>query len=188
MRTLFNVAKNYQQELLAAGTPQGQIDSLKVAGDSLIKVNDDQEFLKKQRLIKTHARIQKYNELWEIVITVCRVGKIVYYDNYSKYKQYLLYQGAGNGSDILTGPVPANRTIVILDENITSETNFKLHNIGNTLLKFCLEDGQNPCSNGVQLSPDSEQIINAADLGSGTTLKCTNNSDTESGEYEVEVS
>ena len=57
MRTLFNVAKNYQQELLAAGTPQGQIDSLKVAGDSLIKVNDDQELLKKQRLIKTHARI-----------------------------------------------------------------------------------------------------------------------------------
>ena len=40
----------------------------------------------------------------------------------------------------------------------------------------------------MQLDADEEREISAADLGTGSILKCTNTSDTEEGSYEVEVS
>ena len=40
----------------------------------------------------------------------------------------------------------------------------------------------------MQLDADEEREISAADLGTGSILKCTNSSDTEEGSYEVEVS
>ena len=188
MRTFIRVTKHYEQELLAAGTPQDNIDKLQTVLDDLVEANDNQEFAKKQRIIKTQDRIVKFNEVWDQFSKVCKTGKIVYYNNPAKYKQYLLYQGAGQGSDILTGTVPAGQTVVILDENITAETNFVLHNTDTTILQFCLEDTHDPCTGGVQLDAGEEKEISAADLGSGSILKCTNLAAEEEGAYEVEIS
>ena len=188
MRTFFQMVKKHEAELLAVGASQVLIDGLEGHYVALTKANDLQEFAKRQRIIQTDHRITVYNELWDIITNICRVGKIVFYNNYGKYRQYVLYKGAGSGSDVLSGDVPAEGTVVILDQNITPETNFKLHNTGTTVLKFCLENNTGECTGGIELSAVEQQEHTALQIGTGTILKCTNKSTTEEGKYEVEVS
>jgi hypothetical protein len=40
--------------------------------------------------VQTRKRIEKLNGAWNIMATVCRVGKRLYKDDYAKYQRYLL--------------------------------------------------------------------------------------------------
>ena len=189
MKVLVTACNKYASELIAVGFDQNQIDSIQATLDKLVTANDDQEYYKGERQAITQQRIEKMNAVWEIVLDVCKAGKIIYADNPAKYKQYVLYESqSGSGSDTHTGNVPPAQTAIILTEGITPSTVFGLENTGQTTLKFCLEDDQNPCTSGNDVAAGDERTIIANELGSGTILKATNLSDTEEGSYRITVS
>ncbi len=189
MKKLHKTATLYAAELIAAGFLQAKIDKLQTCYNDLLKADDEQEGFKIEVKKLTNERIEMLNAVWTIVLNICRIGKLIYADNYGKYQQYVLYHSSSEGEpDVFHGNVPAGQTVVILEENITPTTMFKLMNKGTTILQFCLEDTHNPCIEGVELNPDEEQEIIANELGAGTILKCTNKSQTDEGMYEVEVS
>ena len=182
-------AAKYSAELIAAGFDQHAIDNIQLTFDKLVTANNDQEYYKGERQAITQQRIEKMNAAWEIVLNVCKAGKIIYADNPAKYKQYVLYESqSGSGSDTYSDNVPPAQTLTILSEDITPSTVFALHNKGETVLKFCLEDDENPCTAGTDVDPGDELTIIASQLGTGTILKVTNLSDTVEGMYEVDVS
>jgi len=189
MKKLYKTAILYAAELIAAGFTQIKIDKLQTCYLDLMRADDEQESFKIEIKKMTNERIEMLNAVWSIVLNICRIGKLIYADNYGKYQQYVLYHSSSEGEpDVFHGNVPAEQTVVVLEENITPTTMFKLINKGTTILQFCLEDTHNPCVEGVELNPDEEQDIIANELGAGTILKCTNKSTDTEGMYEVEVS
>ena len=189
MSVLITASDKYKVELNAAGFDQAQIDKIQTTFDKLVTANNDQEYYKGERQAITQQRIEKMNACWEIVLNVCKAGKIIYADNPAKYKQYLLYENqSGSGTDLYEGTVPPSGTVTILTEGITPSTIFLLHNTGQSVLKFCLEDDEDPCSAGTDVDSGDELTIIANELGNGTILKATNLSGTVEGMYKVEVS
>nr|MBC8384421.1 hypothetical protein [Candidatus Cloacimonadota bacterium] len=173
----------------AAGFDQVQIDNIQVTFDKLVSANNAQEYYKGERQAITQQRIIKMNAVWEIVLNVCKAGKLVYSNNPAKYKQYLLYENqSGSGTDVHSGDIAPAQTAIVLSEGITPSTVFGLQNTGLTVLKFCLEDDENPCAGGTDVDPGDEKTIIANDLGNGTILKVTNQSDTVEGSYKVTIS
>lgn len=189
MKVLIDASAKYSVDLIAAGFDQHQIDDIQTNFDKLLTANNDQEYYKGERQAITQQRIEKMNAAWEIVLDVCKAGKIIYAENPAKYKQYVLYESqSGSGSDVMIGNVPSGQTVVIMTEGITPSTVFGLENDGQADLKFCLEDNENPCTSGIEVAPGDEQTIIANELGSGTILKATNLSDTVEGHFRVTVS
>ena len=189
MSVLITASAKYSAELIAAGYDQHAIDEIQTTFDKLLTANNAQEYYKGERQAITQQRIEKMNTAWEIVLNVCKAGKIIYANNPAKYNQYVLYENqSGSGSDVYHGNVPLAQTVTILSEGITPSTVFSLHNKGLTVLKFCLEDDENPCTSGTDVQPGDELTTIADQLGSGTILKVTNLSDTVEGMYEVTVS
>ena len=187
MSVLITASAKYSAELIAAGFDQLAIDKIQSTFNKLVTANNDQEYYKGERQAITQQRIEKMNACWEIVLNVCKAGKIIYADNPAKYNQYVIYE-TQSGSETYHGNVPPSQTVTILSENITPSTVFALHNKGQTVLRFCLEDDENPCTGGTDVDPGDELAKIANELGSGTILKATNLSDTVEGMYEVEVS
>lgn len=174
-------------ELILVGYPQVDIDNLQSLHTNLIKAQETQEAYKLEIKDSTNDRMEAMNAMWEFVQHICRVGKIIFEDDYGKYQQYVMYPASSGGSDEFKAKVPANGTVVILDKHITPSTVFTLKNTGNTDLLFCLGDLNNPCAAGTQVDAGGSTQITAQDMGSGTMLKCTNLSTTEEGEYDVKV-
>jgi len=186
--TLVKASGKYSVELIAAGYTQAAIDKLTTLKEQLINANDDQEYYKKERKALNQERVMLINEAWAIAQDICRAGKIIYSDNYAKYQQYVLYEGEGGSSgNTHSGNVPPGQTVVILSEGIESGTALTLGNTGQTVLKYCLEDDENPCTVGVDVNPGDEVVTTGGDLGTGTILKVTNLSDTVEGMFLVEV-
>jgi hypothetical protein len=189
MQRVVAACNKHAAELIAAGFSQAQIDELKDAADALLAANNDQEFYKGERRTLTQQRIEKMNAAWEVVLEVCKAGKIIFDDNPAKYKQYVLYKsGSGSGADVFSGDIAPGATVEILSEDITPSTMLDLENTGLTTLQFCLEDDANPCSSGSVVNPGDEKSIIADNLGSGSILKVTNLSDTVEGSYQATIS
>jgi len=189
MAVLVAASNKYSANLIAAGYDQIAIDKLQSIYDNLVQANNDQEYYKGERKALNQQRVILINAAWEIVQDICRAGKIIYAEDYAKYQQYVLYEGSsGSNGQTYHGNVPPAQTVVVLSEGITPETVFALLNKGQTVLKYCLEDDENPCTVGTDVNPGDELTIIANELGTGTILKVTNLSDTVEGMYEVEVS
>ncbi len=188
MATLVTASNKYAIELIAAGYSQDNIDKLQVLYDDLVAANNDQEYYKGERRALNQQRVNLINEAWKVVQDICRAGKIIFIDDYAKYKQYVLYEGSGgSSSNTYSGSVLPDGTVVILAEGIEPDTALILQNKGQSTLKFCLEDDENPCTSGTEVNPATEIVTTGVELGEGTILKVTNLSDTVEGMYEVEV-
>ncbi|MCD4819453.1 MAG: hypothetical protein K8S23_12245 [Candidatus Cloacimonetes bacterium] len=134
---LHETAVKYSAELIAAGYPQEKIDLIKFYQNNIVKANVDQDDFKIVIKNQTNERIKKMNDMWEVVLHINRIGKLIYEDDYSKYQQYVLYHSSTQGEpDVLQGNVPAGETVVILQENIVPSTVFKLKNPGTTGMEY----------------------------------------------------
>jgi len=182
-------AVKYRTELNAAGYTDVNITKLNTSHDDIVKANVEQDDFKIQMKEQTNERIRKMNAMWEVVLRINQVGKTIFEDDYGKYQQYIIYHSSTPGEpDILNGIVPAGQTVVVLQENITPSTVFKLKNPGTTGLEYCLGETPEPCTGGIELNPGEEHETTASEMGTGSILKVTNKSADTEGNYEVEVS
>ncbi len=188
MATLVSASNKYKTELNGAGFSQADIDKLQTYYDDLVAANNDQEYYKGERRTLNQQRIILINDAWAIAVDICDAGKIIFTDNYAKYKQYVLYEStSGNGSHTYNGNVPPSQTVVILSEGFAPETGLVLGNNGQTVLKYCVGEDESPCASGKDVDPGEEVVTTVSELGTGTILKATNLSDTVEGIFEVEV-
>ncbi|MCD4819483.1 MAG: hypothetical protein K8S23_12405 [Candidatus Cloacimonetes bacterium] len=128
LTVLHTTATKYSTELIAVGFDQAAISGIKTTFDKLLNANNAQKYYKGERLTITQQRIELMNATWEIVLNVCKAGKIIYADNPAKYKQYVIYESSSNtGSDIYQGEVAATETITIIVDGITPSTVLTLH-------------------------------------------------------------
>lgn len=77
--------------LIAKGYTQVQINNLLIIRDSLYEKNSLQENAKNNRLMSTYDRITALNNVWGRMVLVSDASKLVFKDNYTKIRQYLLY-------------------------------------------------------------------------------------------------
>ena len=185
---LHETAVKYRTELNTAGFSDPQIEKIKTSHDDIVQANVAQDDFKIQMKEQTNERIRKMNAMWEVVLRISRIGKLIYEDDYGKYQQYVLYQSSSQGEpDIKHGNVPAAQTVIVMEE-VTPSTVFKLKNPGTTGLEYCLGETPEPCTEGIELNPGDDHQTTASEMGTGSILKVTNKSETEEGMYEVEVS
>ena len=90
MKVFYEVAVKYKQELISVGYTQLMIDEINALQQQLDEANKEQELFRRNRSNLTNERISKYNAVWETLVRICKAGKIIYCDNYTKYHQYIL--------------------------------------------------------------------------------------------------
>ncbi len=91
-RQVVLVGTNYLTDLTSAGLTQTMLDDLEDDADSfhdaLIAIYDAEEL----RDDKTQERIEKGNEIYELVAKYCQIGKIIWDDvDEAKYNDYIIY-------------------------------------------------------------------------------------------------
>ena len=90
MKELYAVANKHQQELIAVGYSQAMIDEINDLQNQLDEANKAQELFGRNRSNLTNERVTAFNAVWETLVMVCRVGKIIYAEDAAKFKQYML--------------------------------------------------------------------------------------------------
>lgn len=70
----------HKESLLAVSCPQAFLDEIKEATDDLVEKNNDKKMYMKNRRILTYNRIDKFNEIWEIIRSVYKAAQIVFED------------------------------------------------------------------------------------------------------------
>ncbi|MGE0636263.1 MAG: carboxypeptidase-like regulatory domain-containing protein [Bacteroidia bacterium] len=105
MRDFHATAVKYTAELGAVNYNLTLIDDIKTQGDLLDQRNREQNAYINNRSQITKERVVKHNAVWAIATRLCTAGKSVFYNNYSKYKRYLLPASDETESFILSGKV-----------------------------------------------------------------------------------
>jgi hypothetical protein len=90
MYDFHQVAEKYKTELIAKGYSQIRIDEILTLADELKDANKTQNVFRGNIPVQTRNRIAKLNVVWNIMTSVCRVGKRLYKDDYAKFQRYLL--------------------------------------------------------------------------------------------------
>ncbi len=98
MKELEVTIQKYSTQLLAANISQDKIDALKPLHENLDNANQQQELYKKSRPVITQERIARLNKHWQRVLQVNKASKIIYVNNFAKFKQYVLIK-PGGGDD-----------------------------------------------------------------------------------------
>ena len=98
LKKAYNLAKSeeYHDGLVKSGLSLDDIMSLNelnITLTNLLNARDDAKF-KRQK--KTKERIQIYNQVWSFIEQISNASKIVFADNPTKIKQYLLYPSVNN--------------------------------------------------------------------------------------------
>lgn len=107
MNVLYKVTNSNKDALLAAGYDQTKIDELNTLANQLNVANTDQQVFMKERARLTNQRVELMNEVWIIIQNICKVGKIIYVDDYSRYQQYVIYEKRSNNDpDATENPTP----------------------------------------------------------------------------------
>lgn len=91
-RQVVTVGTAYLSDLTAVGLSQAMLDDLEDDADSfhnsLIAIYDAEEL----RDSKRQERTQKGNEIYELVVQYCKIGKIIWDDvDEAKYNDYIIY-------------------------------------------------------------------------------------------------
>lgn len=100
MRTFFATATKYAVELDAVGYNAAAVAEIDVLRADLDKANNDQEKFKGTRTLKTEERIIAMNKAWDVMVQVCKAGKIIFAADPAKYQLYLLPASSETGQDI----------------------------------------------------------------------------------------
>lgn len=90
MDVFWTTADKYKAALIAAKYTQAKIDAIAAKRLVLIDAKKDQELGKNSRLSATHTRVILLNKAWGYRTKVAKAAKVIYADNYAKYKIYLL--------------------------------------------------------------------------------------------------
>ena len=98
MDVLYHKVLQYSNELIQAGFSQVKIDEVLACKNELDAAIIEQNLYFKEKSTLTANRIQELNDLWEKMSLISRVSKLIYFDNYAKYRNYLLYQGEHHSS------------------------------------------------------------------------------------------
>jgi len=124
---------NHVTALTGVGYTQAQIDELLTVRDTLYAKNRLQENAKNKRLASTYDRITAYNNVWKRMADVSYASKLVFKDNYTKIKQYLLYP---EGEPVVSGKIGS-------ESQITDNLNFEISLKGkhNATAQVAISDG-----------------------------------------------
>jgi hypothetical protein len=90
MDVFWTTADKYKKELIAAKYTQAKIDEIATKKQELMDAKKEQELGKNSRLSTTQNRIVLLNTAWGYRTKVAKAAKVIYADNYAKYKIYLL--------------------------------------------------------------------------------------------------
>ena len=86
------VCNKHKDILLTAGYNQTKIDELNRLTNQLDTANIDQQVFIKERARLTSQRKILMNEVWAVIQHICKVGKIIYVNDYGHYQQYVMYE------------------------------------------------------------------------------------------------
>lgn len=101
----------YKPLLVAQGFVQANITRLQTLAADLLQKNDDQEDLKRQRLVLTEQRVNAFNKVWEYMVDVSEAAKIIFSNDPAKLQQYLLYPETPDNKPVFEGVGTVSGTI-----------------------------------------------------------------------------
>ena len=90
MDRFHKIAMDNNTELIGAGYSQAAIDQIETLHDALNVANRNREMLKRKRKTTTQIRIRLLNTAWSFMAKTAKASRLIYKDDYAKFKQYLL--------------------------------------------------------------------------------------------------
>ena len=90
LKSFAKACVKYKTELFAAGMPVALHEDLMKHGNELDEANLAQEQAKKERHIATGLRIKAYDEMWEILGSIAKAGKLIFAAEPEKLREYVL--------------------------------------------------------------------------------------------------
>ena len=105
MRSLATTVAKYKDQLIEVGINPEIIDSLPFLHQELTEANNEQENYKKERLSLSHERVKRLNKLYDMLLYVSDMAKIIYADNptqLNKYKMPTPRTSTDSEDDLLT--------------------------------------------------------------------------------------
>ena len=78
MEELANKAEDYRDQLTNVGAPEKLFDDLHAAAEGVFETNSEQEIAKKLRVQNTVKRIEVMNNLWEGLMKIEKLAKIIF--------------------------------------------------------------------------------------------------------------
>ncbi len=88
MGSLAKTAAKYKDQLIEAGINPQVIDSLPELHRELTEANNEQEMYKKERPSLTYERVDRLNKVYDMLLYVSDMAKIIYADNPAKLNKY----------------------------------------------------------------------------------------------------
>lgn len=134
MDVFSTTANKYKTELIAAKYTQAKIDEIATKRLALIDAKKAQELGKNSRLSATQNRVLLLNTAWGFRTKVAKAAKVIFADNYAKYKIYLLpaseeaattYSVKGQVTDKAIDKPLADVQITNGTETVTTDSNGK---------------------------------------------------------------
>ena len=90
MKSLHAEAVKNKVALINAGFNQAKIDMIETLHGELMAANQEHAAYKQNRPVFTQNRIMELNAAWDFFSRVNKASKIVFADNYAKFRQYQL--------------------------------------------------------------------------------------------------
>ena len=188
MRDLNENIGNYKTELMAAGCNEPNIDKVTVIYAELDAAHQKQESFKNDRIVITHDRIVKYNELWTEAMKVVTPAKIIYKDDLSRMKRYLPPSRNASVNNYIT--IPGASQMPAIGEAVLEDTILKIENLGDVQLSFFTADSADSeiPDVAITIDPEDNQVLKAGDISNGTYgMLIAKNDAEEEGKFIIEI-
>jgi len=103
MGDLIQITTKHREALIAEGCSEALLDELQSLQKNLQDTKTAQEMFKKERGLKTQDRIEKLNELYNLLKPISEVAQIIYADDEARLARYLmpLPKSSSNSEDDL---------------------------------------------------------------------------------------
>lgn len=97
------VVNKYRTELVEAGCNDSVLESLDEIGNNLKNANTKQELFKKERGVITSQRVEKLNQLYNLLVPISQISQIIFSDDQARLASYVLPRpkSSSNGPDDL---------------------------------------------------------------------------------------
>lgn len=182
-------ADTYAVELDGKGYTAAMAAGLSDAEDALNNANKEQNKAIRKRPVKTQYRRKTVNEAYDAIRDLCDDAKIIYVNDYAKFKLYLI-PGIDTGSS-MKGPIGEGATAHIMRRSFQPTDELKLESTGDTQLMFCLApDEVTACSGGVTVNAGESVTVTVKELGDPTKsefLNVTNLDEGQAGSWKVTI-
>jgi hypothetical protein len=89
MQLFHAVSLKYSAELIAKNYTQPMIDEIETLQKALGNSICDHELFIKSRSTAAAKRISKMNDLYDLIMQICKAGKRIYKNDWAKYQRYL---------------------------------------------------------------------------------------------------